>query len=56
MMTNIELANKLRDIARNYKTLYVMGCFGAPMTASNKKRYTQNHSYNRQAARTGEDP
>lgn len=52
MMTNIELANKLKDIAKNYKTLYVMGCFGAPMTASNKKRYTQNHSYNRQAART----
>lgn len=52
MMTNIELANKLKDIAKNFKTLYVMGCFGAPMTASNKKRYTQNHSYNRQAART----
>ena len=52
MMTNIELANKLKDIAKNYKTLYVMGCFGAPMTASNKKRYTQNHSYNRQPART----
>lgn len=52
MMTNIELANRLKDIAKNYKTLYVMGCFGAPMTASNKKRYTQNHSYNRQAART----
>lgn len=52
MMTNIELANKLKDIAKNYKTLYVMGCFGAPMTASNKKRYTQNHSYNRQADRT----
>ena len=52
MMTNIELANKLKDIAKNYKTLYVMGCFGAPMTASNKKRYTQNHSYNRQASRT----
>ena len=51
MMTNIELANKLKDIARNYKTLYVMGCFGAPMTASNKKRYTQNHEYNRQPAR-----
>lgn len=29
-----------------------MGCFGAPMTASNKKRYTQNHSYNRQPERT----
>lgn len=52
MMTNIELANKLKDIAKNYKTLYVMGCFGAPMTASNKKRYTQNHSYNRQPERT----
>lgn len=52
MMTNIELVNRLKDIAKNYNTLYVMGCFGAPMTASNKKRYTQNHSYNRQAART----
>ena len=52
MMTNIELANKLKDIAKNYKTLYVMGCFGAPMTAANKKRYTQNHIYNRQPART----
>lgn len=52
MMTNIELANKLKDIAKNYKTLYVMGCFGAPMTPANKKRYTQNHSYNRQVDRT----
>ena len=52
MMTNIELANKLRDIAKNYKTLYVMGCFGAPMTAANKPRYCTNHAYNRQAART----
>lgn len=52
MMTNIELASKLKDIAKNYKTLYVMGCFGAPMTAANKKRYTQNHSYNKQADRT----
>ena len=50
MMTNIELANKLKNIAKNYKTLYVMGCFGAPMTATNKKRYTQNHSYNKQAS------
>ena len=52
MMTNKELAAKLIDVAKNYKTLYVMGCFGAPMTASNKKRYTQNHSYNRQPERT----
>lgn len=42
---------KLKDIALNHKTLYVMGCFGAPMTSSNKKRYTDNHSYNRQTSR-----
>lgn len=52
MMTNKELAAKLIDIAKNYKTLYVHGCFGAPMTAKNKKRYTQNTEYNRQATRT----
>ena len=38
-MTNHELVEKCIDIAKNYKTLYVMGCFGAPMTAANKKRY-----------------
>ena len=37
--TNIELANKVKEIATKYKTLYVMGCFGAPMTNANKKRY-----------------
>lgn len=30
MMTNIELANKLKDIARNYKTLYVMAASALP--------------------------
>lgn len=45
------LVDKAVDIAQHYKTLYVMGCFGAPMTAANKKRYTQNHSYNKAAAR-----
>lgn len=44
-------AQKLKNIAANYKTLYVMGCFGAPMTAANKKRYCDNHDYNRQASR-----
>ena len=47
-----DFVNKAKDIANNYKTLYVMGCFGAPMTDSNKKRYTTNHSYNKQADRT----
>lgn len=51
-MTNKELAQKLKDIAENYKTLYVMGCFGAPMNDTNKKRYCNNHSYNQKEART----
>lgn len=50
--TAAQLAERCLDVAQNYKTLYVMGCFGAPMTAANKKRYTQNHSYNKQTART----
>lgn len=50
-MTNKELAQVLKDIATKYKTLYVMGCFGAPMTQANKKRYTSNHAYNKQATR-----
>lgn len=50
-MNNIEFVAKLVDIAKNYKTLYVMGCFGAPMTTANKTRYCSNHSYNKKAAR-----
>ena len=50
-MTNKEFVAKLINIAKNMKTLYVMGCFGAPMNPSNKKRYTNNHSYNKKAAR-----
>lgn len=52
MMTAQELVRRCVDVAQNYKTLYVMGCFGAPMTAANKKRYTQNHPYNKAADRT----
>lgn len=51
MMKASELVSKAIDIAKNDKTLYVMGCFGAPLTAANKKRYTANHSYNKAAAR-----
>lgn len=45
---------KAINIAKNYKTLYVMGCFGAPMTAANKTRYINNgasNDYNAQSAR-----
>lgn len=51
-MNNIELANAAKNVANNFKTLYVMGCFGAPMNASNKVRYCKNHSYNMKASRT----
>ena len=48
--TGKELATACLNVANNYKTLYVMGCFGAPMTASNKSRYIQENSYNQKAA------
>ena len=35
-----------------YKTLYVNGCFGAPMNNSNKQRYCNNTDYNKQPERT----
>ena len=47
-----ELAALCRRVATQYRTLYVMGCFGAPMTDRNKQRYTANHAYNREPART----
>jgi len=49
VMTSIQFVEKLKIVASNYKTLYVMGCFGAPMTAMNKARY--NHEYNKQPHR-----
>ena len=52
IFTADEFCKRLINIANNYKTLYVNGCFGAPMSASNKKRYTQNTNYNKQASRT----
>lgn len=50
--TNIDLANRLKEIATNYRTLYIMGCFGAPMTDANKQRYCSNHDYNKKTERT----
>ena len=49
--TGKQLAEAALNVAENYKTLYVMGCFGAPMTAANKKRYTKNNPYNTTADR-----
>ena len=36
--------------AASKKTLYIKGCFGAPMNATNKKRYTTNLQYNKNRA------
>lgn len=49
--TGKELATACLNVATNFKTLYVMGCFGAPMTASNKSRYINHNSYNQKASR-----
>lgn len=45
-----EFVEKLKDVATNYKTLYVMGSFGSPMTAERKQYMFNHHEYNR---RTG---
>lgn len=50
--TGKELATAAVNVAKYYKTLYVMGCFGAPMNSKNKERYSRNHSYNIQTERT----
>lgn len=51
MMKSKYFISQLKKAADS-KTLYVMGCFGAPMNATNKYRYTHNHSYNERPERT----
>jgi hypothetical protein len=46
------LVSEVVNIANNYKTLYVMGCFGAPLNSSTVARYCTNHEYNRRSERT----
>lgn len=45
-MTNYEFAEKALSIVK-LKTLYVKGGFGAPLNASNKKRYSNSNAYNK---------
>lgn len=42
-----ELAAACVDVAKNFKTLYVMGCFGWPMTETMKKRAMSEYAYNK---------
>lgn len=36
-MTATAFVNKAKSVAKDYKTLYVLGCFGAPLTDTAKK-------------------
>ena len=49
--TNIELAEMAKKVAKEFKTLYVMGCFGAPMTEKNKDRWISGYAFNRREDR-----
>jgi hypothetical protein len=49
--TGKELATACVDVAKNHKTLYVLGCFGWPMTADKKQRAKNAQSYNRKKDR-----
>lgn len=49
--TGRQLAENAYIVATEYKTLYVRGCFGAPMTEANKQRYIEHYAYNAQANR-----
>lgn len=51
MMKVDEFIEKLK-LAASVKSLYVKGAFGAPLTGVSKKRYTQNHTYNKKPDRT----
>lgn len=51
VMTNEQFVNTAKYAAQKCSTLYVKGCFGAPMTDYNKKRYTNNNTYNAAPAR-----
>lgn len=45
MMTSKEFIEKL-NLALNSNTMYILGCFGAPMNDKNKIRYTSNYPEN----------
>ena len=49
--TGKELAAAAKKAAENYKSLYVLGCFGWPMNQENQDRAIQAYAYNRTAAR-----
>ena len=51
IMSSKEFIKRLCAAATDVRTLYVMGCFGAPLNGSNVSRYTENHTYNKKPER-----
>lgn len=51
MMTNIEFINKLIDIAKNYKTAYMWGTFGSPISENLIKQKATQYSARYSSAR-----
>lgn len=53
MITSLEFANKCKSIAKNYKTVYMWGCFGQPVTAQiiaqKAKQYPSFYTAKKQA-------
>ena len=49
--TGKELAAAAVNVCKNFKTIYVNGCFGAPMTEANKDRWKKEQAYNRREDR-----
>lgn len=51
MMKANDFVKIAKSIATQYKTLYVMGGWGAPLTPANKRRYINGYAYNKQSWR-----
>lgn len=51
IQTGKELAAAAMRVAKEFKTLYVKGCFGAPLTEASKTRWQKAYAYNRRADR-----
>lgn len=51
LMKAAVFAKKLKYVAENTKTLYVMGGWGQPLTESNKKMFIKNYSFNQKSDR-----
>ena len=49
--TDLDLVQASLDLANNFKTLYVLGSFGWPMTEEKKQRAKNGQAFNRKTER-----